>query len=137
MHRNGKGEWEAIGPAAKVAVSGAITTHVHNGGRVLPLKRVLSTVFPGREKEIYQRILAAGRTIAESVEKATGMKLGELGLDLGITPEGRVYHFESNSKPGRMVFCPSWARRDRNLSLFNVCAYAHYVSGFGEIEGRL
>ncbi|MDP3487972.1 MAG: YheC/YheD family protein, partial [Bacillota bacterium] len=80
MHRNGLGEWDAVGPAAKVAITGAITTHVHNGGRVYPLKRVLRDVFPGKEEELYSRVVNAGREIAMALEKSTQMRLGELGL---------------------------------------------------------
>jgi len=134
MHRNGIGSWDAVGPAAKVAVTGAVTTHVHNGGRVYPLKRVLKEVFPGREDELYQRVVKAGQEIAEGLERATSMRLGELGLDLGITPDGNVYMFEANAKPGRMVFAPVWARRDGSYSLHCVCAYAHLAAGFGRIE---
>ncbi|MBS3949068.1 MAG: YheC/YheD family protein [Peptococcaceae bacterium] len=133
MHRNGLGEWDAVGPAAKVAITGAITTHVHNGGRVYPLKRVLREVFPGKEDELYAQVVKAGKEIAKALEKSTQMKLGELGLDLGITPEGNVYMFEANAKPGRMIFAPVWARRDGAYSLYCVCAYAHYVAGFGLI----
>lgn len=133
MHRNGLGEWDAVGPAAKVAITGAITTHVHNGGRVYPLKRVLKVVFPGQEEQLYAKVVRAGREIAKALEKSTQMRLGELGLDLGITPEGNVYMFEANAKPGRMIFAPVWARRDGGYSLYCVCAYAHYVARFGPI----
>lgn len=134
MHRNGRGEWDAIGPAAKVAVTGAVTTHVHNGGRVYPLKRVLKEVFPGSEDELYARVVKAGRDVAKGLEEATNLRLGELGLDLGITPAGKVYLFEANAKPGRMVFAPMWARRDGAYSLHCVCAFAHFIAGFGPIE---
>lgn len=134
MQKNGQGQWVAVGPAAKVAVSGAITTHVHNGGRAYPLMRVLREVFPGEEEVIYERVVQAGREAALAMEKAMKTQLGELGLDLGITPEGRVYMFEANAKPGRMVFAPIWARRDRWYSYHCVCAYAHYAAGFGPIK---
>lgn len=134
MQRNGYGEWVAIGPAAKVAVSGAITTHVHNGGRVYPLLRVLKEVFGGKEQLVYGRIIQAGKEVALALEKAMNVRLGELGLDLGVTPNGEVYLFEVNAKPGRMVFAPIWARRDGWYSYHCVCAYAHFAAGFGEIR---
>jgi len=133
MQRNGMGQWVAIGPAAKVAVSRAITTHVHNGGRVYPLLRVLREVFPGKEHLVYERIIGAGTDVALALERAMNKNLGELGLDLGITPDGGVYLFEVNAKPGRMVFAPIWARRDGWYSYYCVCAYAHYAAGFGRI----
>lgn len=134
MQRNGMGEWVAIGPAAKVAVSGAITTHVHNGGRVYPLLRVLREVFSGREQLVYDRIIEAGKEVALALEKAMNTRLGELGLDLGVTPLGQVYLFEVNAKPGKMVFAAIWARRDGWYSYHCVCAYAHHAAGFGDIR---
>jgi len=134
LHRNGLGEWEAVGPAAKVAAQGAVTTHVHNGGRVLPLKRVLSEAFPESSDQVYDRIVMASKKIARAIEVSSKMKLGELGLDLGLTPQGQVYLFEVNARPGRMVFAPFWARQDGRRSLRYVCSFAHYAAGFGPIH---
>lgn len=134
MHKQGSGEWEVVGPAAKVAVTGAVTTHVHNGGRVYPLKKVLREVFPQHEADIFLRLVVASKKIAVALERACKLRLGELGLDLGITPRGEVYLFEVNARPGRMVFAPGWARKDGRHSLRCLTAFAHYAAGFGEVD---
>jgi len=134
LHRNGQGDWEVVGPAAKVAAVGAVTTHVHSGGRVYPLKKVLREVFPRDDSAVYERVLEASTKIARAIEKASHLPLGELGLDLGLTPQGEVHLFEVNARPGRMVFAPVWAKRDGRRSLHYICAFAHYVAGFGPIS---
>lgn len=134
LHKQGQGEWEIVGPAAKVAVTGAVTTHVHNGGRVYPLRKVLREVFPAQEGDIMARLLSASKRIALALEGACKQRLGELGLDLGITPRGDIYLFEVNARPGRMVFAPSWAKADGRYSLRCLAAFAHYAAGFGKVE---
>lgn len=128
LYKNGAGEWVPCGPVAKIAGPGSITTHVRNGGRVIPLDRALQFVFADQAKEMRGRIETASVELALAVERVTAMQLGELGLDIGVTANGRVAMFEANSKPGRAVFTPAWARRDRRESLQHLCDYAAFLA---------
>lgn len=124
LYKNGDGDWIPSGPAAKIAGRGSVTTHVVSGGRVVPLNQALRVTFGDRAEEIRQRIYEASVTLAQALERVTRSEMGELGLDIGVTAQGRVAMFEANSKPGRAIFSPGWAARDRRTSLICLCDYA-------------
>lgn len=130
LYKNGQREWIPCGSAAKIAGYGSITTHVANGGRVIPLSRALRHVFGNQAEEVRERIEAAAVDLALAVERVTALELGEIGLDIGLTAQGRVTMFEANSKPGRAVFAAAWNRQDRWKSLLYLCDYATSLAGF-------
>ena len=130
LYKNGKREWIPCGPAAKIAGRGSITTHVANGGRAIPLARALRHAFGNQAEEVRGRIERAAVDLALAVERVTGLELGEMGLDIGLTAQGRVAMFEANSKPGRAVFAAAWNREERWQSLLYLCDYAASLAGF-------
>lgn len=130
LYKNAKREWIPCGPAAKIAGHGSITTHVANGGRVIPLMRALRHTFGNQAEEIKGRIEMAAIDLALAVERVTSLELGEIGLDIGLTAQGRVAMFEANSKPGRAVFSAAWNRDERWKSLLYLCDYAASLAGF-------
>ncbi|MGI6357637.1 MAG: YheC/YheD family protein [Bacillota bacterium] len=134
LYKDGNGKWIPSGPAAKIAGRGSITTHVHNGGYVVPLSRALNHAFGDQAELVYEKIKQASVEIAQAVERVTNLELGELGLDIGVTANGRVAMFEANSKPGRTIFSPRFARDERRRSLFYLCGYAARLAGFGVKE---
>jgi hypothetical protein len=135
LYKGGDGQWVVCGPAAKIAGKGSITTHVHNGGRVVPLGVVLNHAFGEQAEQVREHVNRAAITIAQSIERVTHLQLGELGLDIGVTALGRVALFEANSKPGRMIFNPRWARSERRRSLLCLLGYAARLAGFLRKEG--
>lgn len=130
LYKNAQGEWLPMGPTAKIAGKGSITTHVANGGRVIHLDRALQHAFGEQAEDVRRRLYKAAVTIAIAVERVTRQQLGELGLDIGISSDGRVALFEANSKPGRAVFSPGWNRSSRRESIQHLCDYAARVAGF-------
>ncbi len=135
LYKDNNGNWVPSGPAAKIAGRGSITTHVHNGGYIVPLMRALTHAFGDQADQVREKIKQASVEIAQSVERVTKLELGELGLDIGITANGRVAMFEANSKPGRSIFAPRFAREERRKSLYYLCGYAAHLAGFGTEEG--
>lgn len=130
LYKDNAGRWIVCGPAAKIAGKGSITTHVHNGGRVVPLATAFRHAFGERAEQVRGSVDKAAIDIAEAVERVTHLELGELGLDIGVTSRGRVAMFEANSKPGRMIFAPGWAKAERHRSLVHLCGYAARLAGF-------
>lgn len=104
LHKNARGEWEAAGIGAKVAGNGAVTTHVHNGGRVLSGDTVLAEWYGPDAGRIRQKMIASSVQVAEVLEGLLHGPVGEFGLDVGIDEDDRIFVFESNAKPGRAIF---------------------------------
>ncbi|MEI5906412.1 YheC/YheD family protein [Bacillus spongiae] len=101
VNKNEDGDWEVSAIAAKVAGSGSVTTHVHSGGEVKSLAEIFSEV----DRRKYESLLKeAALKLAKSIEENTEGVVGEIGFDLGIDRQERVWMFEANSKPGRSIF---------------------------------
>lgn len=135
LYKDTNGRWACCGPAAKIAGKGSITTHVHNGGRIVPLRTALRYSFGEKAEQVRESISRTSIEMAEAVERVTNLQLGELGLDIGVTASGRIAMFEANSKPGRAIFAPVWAKADRSQSLTFLCSYAARLAGFARKEG--
>lgn len=104
LHKNGNNEWVVAGIGAKKAGKGSVTTHVKNGGMIMTPEHVLSRVFGDRAGEILEDTKKVAIKLATSIERNSAHALGELGLDIGIDQNERIWMFEANSKPGRSIY---------------------------------
>ncbi|WP_243385860.1 YheC/YheD family protein [Bacillus kexueae] len=79
------------GIGVRVSCAQSVTTHVPKGGKIIPFS-VVSDRFNERNiKEICQHI-------GEALSNRYGL-VGEFSVDIGRTPDGRLYIFEVNAKP--------------------------------------
>ncbi|CAM3484556.1 MULTISPECIES: YheC/YheD family protein [Brevibacillus] len=130
LHKNQLNEWVVSCTAAKVAGSGSVTTHVRTGGTVIPGDELLTHLF-GRQKALMtERIKDASIRLAQAIEQAKGMDLGELGLDMGIDTHGHVWMFEANSKPGRSIFKHARLKHADQESRKLLVDYSCYLANF-------
>ncbi|WP_163858908.1 YheC/YheD family protein [Paenibacillus elgii] len=97
-------KWEISGMAARVAAPRRFVTNYHKGGHGVQLKPVLSRLFKDRKKvnNTLQKITTISHHMARTINKRHAIR--ELGVDLGIEKNGRIWIIEANSKPGHMLF---------------------------------
>lgn len=133
MQKNIAGQWQMTGAGVRAGRRAGIVSNLSGGGRSVPLHVVLEHVFPGepeRIREITQQIPALALRIARRFERFIPL-LGELGIDLGIDTQGRIWFLEVNSKTGRRLFHHlegSAAGRDADRRPME---YASWLAGFG------
>ncbi|HEU4965389.1 MAG TPA: YheC/YheD family protein [Bacilli bacterium] len=137
LHKNGAGEWEAAGIGAKVAGSGAVTTHVHNGGHVLNGDEVLETWYGPDADEMRDKLIAASVQVAVVLQGLLHGPVGEFGLDVAIDEADRIFVFESNAKPGRAIFKHPDLRAAGRRSAQMVIEYAGYLAQQRVTEGGI
>lgn len=135
LHKNGAGNWEAAGIGAKVAGRGAVTTHVHNGGKVLSGDKVLSEWYGANAANMREKMVEASVRVAEVLEGYLAGSSGEWGLDVGIDIDGRVWVFEANAKPGRAIFRHPELRDAGKRSARMVVEYAASLAGYPLTRG--
>ncbi|RFB18431.1 hypothetical protein DZB84_05850 [Bacillus sp. HNG] len=83
------------GIGVRVAGENGVTTHVPNGGTIIPYH----IVRPRFDEVILQKLVfEIGRTLTDE----TGEFIGEFSIDLGRSKDGAIFIYEINSKP--MVF---------------------------------
>ncbi|MFC7391659.1 YheC/YheD family protein [Scopulibacillus cellulosilyticus] len=99
-NKDGDGKWQMSAAAAKVAGKDSITTHVSYGGQV----KSLHDLFSKKAEEYLIKLKNAAITLTEIIDQQSNELIGELGLDIGIDEDGRIWLFEANSRPGRTIF---------------------------------
>lgn len=104
LHKDQFGQWNIVAIGGKVAGTGSITTHVHSGGRVMDATDVLNLWYEDRKNEMLHRLSYHALQVAMYLDDQLQGVFGELGLDMGIDQDDRIWLFEVNSKPGKAIF---------------------------------
>lgn len=126
VQKNGEGQWQLIGMAARIGKPGSLTSNLHGGGTAFPALPFLQSEFgPERAKKLVSLLRTLSMQIAEELEK--NGRLAELGIDFGIDRSGKLWIIEVNSKPGRTVFSQIGNETARNQSVANLISYTHYL----------
>lgn len=104
IQKNKHGAWDITGKSVRLGDIDNITSNLHGGGKVEELDSFLKKEFDEKNaitiiNDIDKLVLA----IPPFLETSHG-NLFELGIDIGIDRQGKVWIIEINSKPGRKVF---------------------------------
>lgn len=127
VQKNRKGCWELTGMAVRQGAPGSVTSNLHGGGHAEEAESFLRGKYG---TEAAKSIAATAREIAlrvpDVLEQYHG-RLAELGVDLGVDADGKVWILEANSKPGRSAFAALSDERVRLASIRNPILYAKYL----------
>ncbi|MBH5317252.1 YheC/YheD family protein [Paenibacillus sp. GSMTC-2017] len=125
VQKNKRGIWELTGLGARVAATSSITTHVPRGGKIEDPEKLLTHSFNSEKAHmLIQQTKRVTLLIAKQIERASGQRLGEMSMDLGVDSSGNLWFFEANSKP--MKFDEPHIRQK---SLERIFQYGAYLVG--------
>ncbi len=131
VQKNEKHEWETTGMAVRIGNPSTVTSNLHGGGQALQFQPFIDEQFP-KEKvtQIKKQIQHLTKRIPSFIESKHGPLL-ELGIDIGIDQQGKVWLLEVNSKPGRAVFLKTGQHdlRERSIQLPIRYAYSLFMGG--------
>lgn len=130
LTKNGNNQWVASGIGAKKAGKGSVTTHVRSGGMLMMPDLVLKSIFGSRSDQVLENAKNVAIKLAEAIERNYSHRLGELGFDLGIDQNERIWMFEANAKPGRSIFKHPSLKVQGKTSLVNLYEHCLYLSRF-------
>lgn len=101
-NKNRFGNWRVSAIVVKVAGKGSITTHINSGGEV----KLLQDIFPDVTERIRitNKLTDAALQLSSILDQHIEGNIGEIGFDLGLDKDEKIWLFEANSKPGRTVF---------------------------------
>jgi len=132
FQKNGENVWKVSKKFFRVAKLGSSVSNLSSGGHVVPYKKLMRKLFHGEKKKIFRinrEITRLCTQIAEKLEEEGCF--GELGLDLGLSTDGRLWFIEVNSKPRKTT--------ETNMSttiMMNTfrrpLEYAAFLAGFGK-----
>ncbi|MET3696382.1 YheC/D-like protein [Bacillus oleivorans] len=125
-NKDESGNWTVSAIAAKVAGTGSPTTHIKNGGEVKTLEEIVPDT--KLRKQMKERITKASLVLSRALEQNMEGIIAEIGFDLGVDKEGRIWLFEANSKPGRSIFIHPDLRGFEKLTRKLMLSYAIYLT---------
>lgn len=129
LNKNGNNEWVAAGIGAKKAGKGSVTTHVRTGGQLMTPEYALTRIYgENKGKEMLAKAKKAVIKLAETIERNDSRLIGELGFDIGIDQDGKIWMFEANAKPGRSIFKHPALKHQGKTSLKYILEYCIYLS---------
>ncbi|MNJ43020.1 Endospore coat-associated protein YheD [compost metagenome] len=135
MHKNGRNHWVVVGIGAKKAGKGSVTTHLKNGGSLLTPEQALGRTFGSRADEVLRNAKNVAVTLAEAIEYHHQHLIGEIGFDIGIDKDEKVWMFEANAKPGRSIFQHPSLKAEGRASVEHILEHCLYLSKFRRREG--
>jgi len=98
------GTWNVTGLFAKVAPSDSFISNIAKGGTAYPAPSLLSTLLPAPfVADVLTHVKSLSLSIASELSANLPM-LADLGLDIGLTDNGRPYFIECNGRDQRYGF---------------------------------
>ncbi len=131
VQKDNTGVWDVTGMACRVGSNGSITSNISSGGSGRKIEEILMHNIPQAElrKKIMNDIHFISIEATKTLEKSIGQS-GEMGIDLGIDEDGKVWFIEANIRPARQVFNLIGETDTRLLSVERPMLYARYLAGF-------
>jgi hypothetical protein len=130
MNKNANNHWVVSAIGAKKAGKGSVTTHIRTGGQLMSPEQVLRQIYGHRSEHMLQVAKDTAIKLAKAIEKNYSHLLGELGFDIGIDQNDRVWMFEANAKPGRSIFKHPTLKDQEKASLRYIWEHCAYLSRF-------
>jgi hypothetical protein len=116
------GDWKAVSPHMGLGKPGGLVTHADLENSWLPLGEGLrlAGVPAGKDAEIVGQASRLALEIAPALERVVG-RMGEIGIDLGVDEEYRIWFIEANSMPQKIPLYPYGEAFTRTMQ------YAQYL----------
>ncbi len=131
FQKNGRGEWQLSKKFVRVAPRGSSVANLSSGGKALPSKIIMRSMFRKADliEEKNRQIKEFCHQVATTIERASQMVYGELGLDLGLDKNGHIWLIEVNSKPRKTTVTELSKIVMRN-AFKRPLEYSIYLAGF-------
>lgn len=116
-----KKNWLISGMAAKIAAPGKIVTNFCKGGQ--PIEATKALYFATKDHEKVKKIIIEIYYLSKEIAKILNRQfagLRELGIDLGIDKQNRIWIFEVNTQPHFQMF-----RKLKNRQMYNHIRKVH------------
>lgn len=130
--KNGEGKWLISKKFIRVAARGSSISNLSKGGRPEQSKTVLGEIYKHKKRLIEQKNTEMKNlcaNAADAMEAAGSGILGELGLDIGIDQQGKLWLIEVNSKP-RKTTETEMSRKIVHNTFKRPLEYSIYLAGF-------
>ncbi|MBO0992234.1 YheC/YheD family protein [Bacillus sp. SD088] len=123
VQKNGEGKWTLTKIYPRVGNKKSILSNISRGGRTQDLKAFFENEFGQNSKKYEENIKQLAMDLTFHLDKLHGLALDELGLDLAIDKNDRIWLHEVNNGPQT-----TYHEEERAV---NTIAYAKYIAENG------
>lgn len=129
--KNSLGNWQLIGLPVRVGRCGSPVTSTRSGSTIRRLDDFgqLFGLDGSRLEELKREIIRVVWLTTYAIEQEYG-SFGELGIDLAVDKEGRVWVLEANAKPGKDTVWLSGDQEALTRAFLMPLEYCKYLAGF-------
>jgi len=131
--KDNRGNWRRTKIYVRKAAPGSFLSNLSDGAHPWAITTVLKEVFNCdflAGEGLGEEIRNAVKTIPPALEQGTGLIWGELGIDLGIDRNGKIWLIEINSKPFRALVSDRCSLKVIERSLMRPLEFAKFLAGF-------
>jgi len=129
VQKNAKGNWDVTSMVARIANDKQFVSNLAQGGTISPVLETIRTASPELIKKVTRNDFKKySIEIAKQIDTAATGLFAELGIDLALDVNGKIWLLEVNSKPSKTED-PKETNGSRP-SVNRLIQYVHYVSGF-------
>lgn len=131
VQKDNTGDWSITGKAFRIGKRGSITSNISGGGSGQKIPAVLNRYFPDpvTRDRIVDEINYLAIEAAQELERNIP-SIGEMGVDIGIDMNGKIWFIEANLKPARQVFVMIGEKNTRQMAVSKPLLYARYLANF-------
>lgn len=132
VQKNRQGQWSITSSVGRIANDQQIVSNVARGGTIRKANELLNELELPVKPSI-QQIRNVALQIAQTFEQNAAGHFAELGIDLGVDHDGKIWLIEINSKPSKsddtIVANPNMTTRPSVKKLLD---YTLYLSGVSQ-----
>lgn len=131
VQRGSQGTWSVTSIVARIAGSNHFVSNLARGGSLSRVKEALAktNLSPLQQRNASVNLRKAALDIAKGIETQVKGHFGELGVDLAVDTNGKVWLLEVNSKPSKNDGTPL-AEGATRPSVKQTVQYARFLAGF-------
>lgn len=127
VQKNGEGKWVVTAIYPRIAPSGSIIPNINNGGYTNYLEPFLDQEFKEEAYNVRRMLEHFSLSLAQHLDEIQMMQFGEIideiGIDVGLDEQQKVWIYEVNWRPG----CPPTFYLEMDV-VINTIQYAKYLA---------
>ncbi|KAF0198049.1 MAG: hypothetical protein FD169_112 [Bacillota bacterium] len=105
LQKSTRNHWTVQSMVARVAQPGNVISNLADGGQIINPRRAIAAVFgPSIKPSLMTlRIRRIAKAAALAIEKEIEYEFAEVGIDLAVDINAKIWIIEANSRPGRQT----------------------------------
>ncbi|PWK15516.1 YheC/YheD family protein [Tumebacillus permanentifrigoris] len=120
LQKGSTGKWNRTKTFCRIAQDGDITSNLSTGGDAIAVRALLKEILPSVKavNRVMRDLIQIAEDVPAVLEATVEGSIGELGLDLGLDENGKIWVIEINAKPWKKPNIEEGEWRELSLLAF-------------------